>query len=220
MNRFRRIRWNALSAASVLLCAASLGLWARSYSNAQYVGWASANQFDGVLSMGGLVRLEHATYGDGPMGWSYIHYPTPAGGLRDEIHARDRGGGAIRAAGFAWATIDYNGDGKRIRRALYLPHWAFSVLFLALPLLRLAKRSPRRPAGTCAVCGYDMRATPNRCPECGAAGTPASPPALPGSPKVPTWTSAFQNFPGNVRRWMFDVQSVIELNLPAGRSVR
>lgn len=40
-----------------------------------------------------------------------------------------------------------------------------AVLFI--PVIRAIRRG-RRPQGHCVHCGYDLRATPARCPECGA----------------------------------------------------
>jgi hypothetical protein len=44
--------------------------------------------------------------------------------------------------------------------------WGIPVLLAAVHLL-----APRRPRtrlwGVCEQCGYDLRATPDRCPECG-----------------------------------------------------
>ncbi len=50
------------------------------------------------------------------------------------------------------------------------PHW-FVLLVLSLGLLpvaiRAARRRRRRARGLCPTCGYDLRASPIRCPECG-----------------------------------------------------
>jgi hypothetical protein len=57
-------------------------------------------------------------------------------------------------------------------RYLTVPGW-FLVLAFALPAtmwLRHRRRQLRRASvGLCAACGYDLRASPDRCPECGAA---------------------------------------------------
>jgi hypothetical protein len=63
---------------------------------------------------------------------------------------------------------DQYGD---VIRYATLPHWLFVLVFAVLPLIQITRliRRRRQPrAGLCRVCGYDLRATPDRCPECGA----------------------------------------------------
>jgi hypothetical protein len=58
--------------------------------------------------------------------------------------------------------------------ALTVPYWALIGISLPAPLLTLTRSTygaSRRRQGRCAVCGYDLRATPDRCPECGTAAT-------------------------------------------------
>jgi hypothetical protein len=53
-----------------------------------------------------------------------------------------------------------------------MPHWLVVVIaFCCALLFRAAARRPRRSTahGLCPSCGYDLRATPGRCPECGTA---------------------------------------------------
>jgi hypothetical protein len=55
---------------------------------------------------------------------------------------------------------------------LTLPHWSVVLVTSLLPAARLrsamrALRGRRPRAGVCPACGYDLRATPDRCPECG-----------------------------------------------------
>jgi hypothetical protein len=51
-----------------------------------------------------------------------------------------------------------------------VPFYAMFALTALLPALRLRgwiKRRGRRLGNHCSKCGYDLRATPDRCPECG-----------------------------------------------------
>jgi hypothetical protein len=56
----------------------------------------------------------------------------------------------------------------------YITYWPVFCALLAVTAgcFALWRRTRRRPPGFCVVCGYDLRATPDRCPECGTLVAP------------------------------------------------
>jgi hypothetical protein len=57
----------------------------------------------------------------------------------------------------------------RSARFLDVPYWLLAALTALVPLqwIRVRRRLARLPRLACKGCGYDLRATPQRCPECG-----------------------------------------------------
>jgi hypothetical protein len=69
-----------------------------------------------------------------------------------------------------------------LRRLIITPLWLVFAVTFPLPsawLYQWRRRRARQRLNHCRQCGYDLRATPDRCPECGTAvagkGTGASP---------------------------------------------
>jgi len=85
-------------------------------------------------------------------------------GLNWAIRSSPPGGAGRNAqSSFWWVQVRYP-------FLLVLAIAADSVL--ATALWRIIRRQRRRLGGLCLTCGYDLRATPDRCPECGAEAKP------------------------------------------------
>jgi hypothetical protein len=88
--------------------------------------------------------------------------------------------GPLAKVGFNWGAVGVghrvpvlsNGIFKIITAGQHVrvPWWSLAVFTVATPAIRIVSlfnRRHRRLAGHCPRCGYDLRATPDRCPECG-----------------------------------------------------
>jgi hypothetical protein len=96
-------------------------------------------------------------------------------------------------------TQSFLGDPRYGWLTVTAPYWSLTLV-AALPLLvrtaRVLHRRRRAAAGLCRNCGYDLRASGDRCPECGqAVGRPAGqitgntnglPPAPDATPSIVT----------------------------------
>jgi hypothetical protein len=70
----------------------------------------------------------------------------------------------------SYSGASYTGPPTFVCRDLYVPLWQLLLPALATPLVIAAHIARRRRgvrAGLCPSCGYDLRASPDRCPECG-----------------------------------------------------
>jgi hypothetical protein len=84
---------------------------------------------------------------------------------------------AARWLGVGWGTERTRLPGEVISwSSIVAPHWLWISTTAIFPLLLSIRAARRRRRwrrelcvpGLCTTCGYDLRATPDRCPECGA----------------------------------------------------
>jgi hypothetical protein len=153
MRRRRPFRLFALCSVALLSASAAVaaaGLWPRSYSSADAFGLTVWNgRIAGLLS------------DRGSLGFAWVQEPADR-----RFIWRSRPPGSLdspKLLGFGYA---------RTMRTLilYVPNWFVMIVALAVAwrVIRRA-RKPQYPQGFCPNCGYDLRASPDRCPECGTA---------------------------------------------------
>ena len=81
---------------------------------------------------------------------------------------------------FNWKCFTFGRNRGAV--ALAVPTWVVVLITLIFPLrdvLRMVTVHRRRAKGLCALCGYDLRHSVDRCPECGTVIEPFTPEEIP-----------------------------------------
>jgi hypothetical protein len=181
------LRWlfHLAAAMSLLLCAAVMVVWVRSQSMS-----------DEILLIGDRTTLQIITEGDRMFLRQWLPHGRSGERTFKVFHDVDRqwnmrrpdsppGTPLLVRLGFDGYGFDEPAlfDGAPAR-AVWIPYWSLLLLTLFPPTLwawmavRRVRRNRRAPRGLCPICGYDLRASPNRCPECGTIPQPPHNPPM------------------------------------------
>jgi hypothetical protein len=193
-NRMRRRLLNLLTALSLLLCVGVGVLWVRSYwrmdqafvarngrlvwvgSLRGRVDFVCVNGWPGVVgprwhaSASGRYMIEPVLAGRTPSTWRRLGVALERG---TAVTPTDADGRAYWNPPLYIPRVVRSWSGVLAYRSVDLPWFGIAAVTAVLPAtqvvplgrrLRGRRRSSR---GLCPGCGYDLRATPGRCPECG-----------------------------------------------------
>ena len=153
------------------MCVAACVLWVRSYHAADTVTFVGRNTAVSLGISRGLWWV-FSVAGDNPSSPA-----EPSGSEHHVEHHVERPPTTVKdlpttdflsRRGFRWDALPL--PAGEIRIATW-PAWFGVLVPTLLPAAALASRyraKLRRRRGLCRSCGYDLRATPGRCPECGA----------------------------------------------------
>jgi hypothetical protein len=131
--------------------------------------WIVTNRFGSI----GIINIESYWNNSGqpavqlPGSWHFQKYPKESfsiiRGWRAWLFAP---GWKSQSAG---TGLSMNSPASR-QRQVFVPWWPIALILLVLWLMLFIpfwKKRNRIRKGLCVKCGYDLRATPGRCPECG-----------------------------------------------------
>jgi len=193
MKRLLRILFKTFTTLSLLLCVTSVVLWVRSYRYWDLTGREGEIRF-GDPQWGGSATSASGKFGFVLWKrWNPRSVPTPATGFEHRsfpalaaVAASAREVGQFYFLGLVYDRSESDPEGgravnpgapprvaaKQIIWSVIVPYWQIALLLAIAPVLSLWSATTKRRAlrltrGQCPICGYDLRATPDRCPECG-----------------------------------------------------
>ncbi len=167
--------WTLVTLVSMLLALSTVAIWCRSYYVDQMVTYGRNPGGEvGLITCRGRIELFRQNDKDVATWTSSFHYATwPAFG---DTKPQTWECVWLDAAGFVFCT----GNPVTCQYDRYfrvsVPYWFIALAFLVIPTIwwfsyRRRRRIRTLPKNRCVRCGYDIRASRERCPEC---GTPVS----------------------------------------------
>ena len=194
----RRKLFTLLARLSLLLCVAVCVLWVRSYFVADRFFWRGwADDADRSYQRQVVILSGHGGVGVNSIVQSGERWPANRLGYREAIaqYLAKSGSPPFHSSGASkypafnvgvgddpvWGGFKHGSFFNPVSPAdprprsygwqVVVPYWAIVPATAVLPVVwewRRRTRRRREIAGLCPSCGYDLRATPERCPECGA----------------------------------------------------
>jgi hypothetical protein len=156
------------SAVSLLLFVVTLAVWVGSCWVQPGIGWTEPRRLATIGVMRGSVFVSEVQQPPGGSG-----YFGPPHGRRPYLGTPERLT-TVNVLTTEWRLLGFEflqRSPPLTFRRLVVPCWAVALVFAVAPALwyrQHLNKCARRARGLCDMCGYDLRATPGRCPECGA----------------------------------------------------
>jgi hypothetical protein len=167
-----------------LLLGCVLGNWFHSLDNSETYIYISSPRIYAIDNVEGQIsfwrgELMPAGQAKIPDGYYHEHREAPHMRKTEEFEIRNFDGEDLWLLGFAATTqrrfpstvqtVDYD-DVTKVA-GIVIPLWAPTIVLILLMLrgtYKLLLRHERATRNLCQTCGYDLRASSDRCPECGS----------------------------------------------------